>query len=153
MRKASSSVADLDFLPLFDNILLRPLMPDERAGDMVAPHAAHAHAAWGEVVAIGSRAREAGAHPVLKGDRVAFRPANAVEIALAGQWFAVVAAADLLGVAARPSQQPRASPPVAAEADIEMAAAQADGGREELLETDVAPDVLDRSEPTAEDLH
>jgi hypothetical protein len=75
---------------------------------------------------------------------------------LGGNQFAVVNERDVLGVLGRPVAEAQfsvraeahAEPSVEPDADEPVLAA-----REESLETDVAPSILDRTGATADDLH
>lgn len=150
MAEGCRAAPAMNFQPLNDYLLLRPIVPDEISGDAAVSHHAHALAEWGEVVAAGEQL----ASPVSKGERVAFRPASAIAIALAGEWFAMTKSADLLGTARAPSEpEPVAAVTVAAEVEREEWAEPVNRVREEFLDTDVAPDALDRAGVTGEDLH
>jgi co-chaperonin GroES (HSP10) len=152
MDRATDPNAAFDFEPLNDYLLLRPITPEEVAPETPVSHSAHAQAGWGEVIAIAAPLHVLS--PVSIGERVAFRPQSAIAIALAGEWFAMVDAAELLGVAGRRAER-AVAPPVAAvsEPEPEVWAEPVAWGREESLETDVAPDLLDSTEATGDDLH
>lgn len=153
MDRSGENHVAIGFQPADDNVLIR-LGTEELslANDAVA---------WGEVVAVGPGRRTADgmliAPNVAAGDRVALRPGSAMHLSLGGQSFAIVGGSDVLGVllqgaATAPSPRPGAADvgvPAQRPQDRPIAAAEA----EESLETDVAPDLLDREAPTAEDLH
>lgn len=144
--------ATIGFQPVDDNVLIRLVMTEiPSANDAVE---------WGEVIAVGpGRQTSDGmlvAPNVAIGDRIALRPRSAMHIALGGESFAIVGGADVLGVLLHGAIQ--TSPvlkegavtgPSPQEPPLEAAASLA----EESLETDVAPDLLDREAPTSEDLH
>lgn len=141
----------IGFQPVEDNVLLRPVPTEDLPGAV----------AWGDVVAVGpGRLTSDGtllAPAVAPGDRVALRPGSAMPIHLAGQSLAIVGGADVLGVLlhgaveqAVAAPEPGAAEAAPAEPPIPPAAATR---AEESLETDVAPDELDRATPTSEDLH
>jgi co-chaperonin GroES (HSP10) len=142
----------IDFRPIDDNVVIRlvaPAVPSQR--DAVA---------WGEVVAVGpGRGMSEGiliAPGFSPGDRVALRPGSAMRVTLAGESLAIVGRADVLGFVPRDAAalthrttEAIVAGPEAEPAVQELAASPA----EESLETDVAPDLLDREAPTSEDLH
>jgi hypothetical protein len=77
-------------------------------------------------------------------------------LTLGGDQFAVVNERDVLGVLDRPAAEAqfsvRAEAP--AEPSVEQDAAEPVlAAKEESLETDVAPSILDRTDETADDLH
>jgi len=150
MAESSGTGLVVDFQPLNDHVLLRPILPDEISEDAATSHGAHARAEWGEVIAAG----EAVTSSVSRGDRVAFRPASAIAIALSGRWFAMTKSSELLGIT-RKNQEPEpvAYETAAPDAEREAWAEPLIRQREEFLDTDVAPDLLDRAEPTGDDLH
>jgi chaperonin GroES len=149
------------FSPLHDNVLVRPLMSEERTSSgVVVPDTVRAALNWAEVLAVGPGRRDSAnriSRPaVAKGDRVAVRPHSTTEIVLGGERLAVVSERDVLGVLAVPARASRPLPPPdeAAAPEVEPSAEEpVSAMREESLETDVAPDILDRSESTADDLH
>lgn len=141
----------LGFQPAAGHVLVR-LAAAERAG---APPAVE----WADVVAVGPVRPASGSTlpgPTLApGDRIAVRPGSAIHLRLRGQAFAVIDGSDVLGVL-RPEKPGPLAPEPAAEAEPPNQAAPAappGGSPGESPETDVAPDLLDRETPTAEDLH
>ncbi len=92
---------------------------------------------------------------VVPGDEVALTPASGVAVTFAGEQFVVVNERDVLGVFVPPVREASSvsGADEFAEPAVERAHALAAAGQEESLETYVAPDLLDREAPTAEDLH
>lgn len=143
----------IGFQPCDDNVLVR-LAPAENSSPADTVR-------WGEVIAVGPGRRT---HEgmivslnVAAGDCVALRPRSAVNLDLDGQSFAIVGGADVLGVlvpgAEAEPPQPAARVTVGPGTPEPVAWARSDVADEESLETDVAPDILDRETPTSEDLH
>lgn len=153
MDQSGQSHIAIGFQPADDNVLVR-LATRRRS-------AAEDAVVWGEVVAVGPGRRTSDgtlvAPNVAEGDRVALRPGGAMHLSLGGRSFAIVRGFDVLGVLLQ--EAATAPSPPAAAADVGVPARQPEGRPiaaplpEESLETDVAPDLLDREAPTAEDLH
>jgi co-chaperonin GroES (HSP10) len=141
----------IGFQPFEDNLVVR----------LVATEGTDEGVAWGDVVAVGPGRRTSDgaliAPNAAPGDRVALRPRAAIVLRLGGQSFAIVGGADVLGVLLPGARVKRPRPPgEAAAGPAPQQVALEDATRveaEESLETDVAPDLLDREAPTAEDLH
>src|SRR5579859_3399827 len=139
------------FQPVEDNVLVRVVMSDHPASDDTG--------AWGDVVAIGPGRRTADgaliAPDLTPGDRIAMRPRSAMSLSVHGQSFAIVGGAAVLGVLLPGAVTEIPSKPARAVVDVTApeAPGQVTVAAEESLETDVAPDLLDREAPTAEDLH
>jgi len=148
MAERGETELAVELQPLNDHLLLRPILPEEIPEDAPVSHGAHARAEWGEVIAAGDHV----ASRVSRGDRVAFRPSSAIAIALSGRWFAMAKSTELLAVM-RKKEETFASVTAAPETAREAWAEPAYRASDEPLETDVAPDLLDHAEPTAEDLH
>lgn len=140
------------FQPVDDNVLVRLVMSDSPASDDTV--------AWGDVVAIGPGRRTSDgaliAPDLTPGDRIAMRPRSAMLLSVHGQSFAIVGGSAVLGVLL-PGAAPEI-PSAPAQSVVDTTAPEAPdqvtaaAPAEESLETDVAPDLLDREAPTAEDL-
>jgi hypothetical protein len=91
---------------------------------------------------------------VAPGDEVAADQDHGTEITLAGEQLIVVSEQDVLGVFVAPDHDDQPAPNAAdiAEPISEREHELSGTAREESLETDVAPDLLDRESPTGEDL-
>jgi chaperonin GroES len=145
------------FRPLHDNILVRMVTSEDRTpGGVIVPETSRAAHGWAEVLAVGPGRRNAADRivrpAVAKGDRVAVRPDSATQIVLGGERLAVVSERDVLGVLAASAARLRPPPGESAAAEVEPSPAEPVAAmQEESLETDVAPDILDGSEPTADD--
>ena len=141
----------IGFQPVEDNALIRPVPTEDLPGAV----------AWGDVVAVGPGRRTSDgsllAPSVAPGDRVALRPGRALPMHLAGQALAIVGGADVLGVLLHSAAEPAVAAPEPGAAEAAPAASPIQTvpaiRAEESLETDVAPDELDRAVPTSEDLH
>lgn len=141
------------FQPVDDNVLVRLVTPESPVPDDTVD--------WGDVVAIGPGRRTSDgaliASDLAPGDRIAMRPRSAMLLTVHGQSFAIVGASAVLGVLLRDAAAE--IPPEPAAAIVSVTAQEAPdqviaaAPAEESLETDVAPDLLDRESPTAEDLH
>ena len=113
----------------------------------------------GSVVAVGPGRQAPGGTPippsVAPGDEVALERDSGTEITLAGEQLIVVSEQDLLGVFIPRDRDDRRAPTATdiAEPILERERELSGTAREESLETDVAPDLLDRESPTGEDLH
>lgn len=142
----------LGFQPTEDNVLVR-LVATKNAG-------AERSVAWADVLAVGPGRRTADGTLVVPdlapGDRVAVRPHSPTHLCVHGQKLAVIGGSDVLGVLLRSTDAAHAQRDAAGGAPVvaEPPAMITPTARaEESLETDVAPDLLDRQPPTAEDLH
>lgn len=141
------------FQPVDDNVLVRLVMSDSPASEDTV--------AWGDVVAIGPGRRTSDgaliAPDLTPGDRIAMRPRSAMLLNVRGQSLAIVGGSAVLGVLLPDAALEKPSEPARAVVDITAREAPdqvtAAALAEESLETDVAPDRLDREAPTAEDLH
>jgi hypothetical protein len=92
---------------------------------------------------------------IAPGDEIALTPGSGIEIIVAGERLIVVREQDVLGVFAALDRDDRRAQAAAdiAEQISEWEHEPPRSARQESLETDVAPDLLDRESPTAEDLH
>ena len=93
----------MKFRPLHDRILVRRIDAEEKtAGGIIIPDTAREKPSEGEVVAIGSGARdEKGAIQPLDvkvGDRILFGKWSGTEITLEGQDLLIMKESDILGV-------------------------------------------------------
>jgi co-chaperonin GroES (HSP10) len=138
------------FQPIGDTVLIHPVGSGVPSGT----------AEWGDVVAVGSGRRASdGAWvttDIAPGDRIALRPGKAVKLNVEGRSLAIVTTSDVLGVLLRPA----ATTTGPQQTETELISAAAPEPRvipmpetAESLETDVAPELLDREAPTSEDLH
>ncbi len=160
MRAAMPGPAPPKFRPTRDNVVIRR-RPSETAtvGGVVIPETVGKPPNLGSVVAVGPGRRTAGGvlipPSVAPGDEVALDRASGTEITLAGERLIVVSERDVLGVFVAPADDARPQPAAAdiAEPIPERERELSGAAREESLETDVAPDLLDRESPTGEDLH
>ncbi len=141
--------------PLRDNVLVRRRLSETTTGaGVLIPDAVRKPLDYGCVVAVGPGRR---AHDgtlilpgVVPGDEVALAPNRGTEVNLAGEKLLVISERDVLGVLSEP---PVLSAHDAAEPTPEREIQWSRAAREESLETDVAPDLLDREPPSGEDLH
>jgi co-chaperonin GroES (HSP10) len=143
----------IGFQPCDDKVLIRLAVTENRPpGDTVG---------WGEVVAVGPGRRTSDgmliSSNVAAGDRIALRLGSALDLSLNGQAFAIVNGCDVLGVLLQgatadpfPTGEAAVSRP---ETPVPFVQAASEAPVEESLETDIAPDLLDREAPTSEDLH
>ena len=91
------------FTPLHDRVLVRRVESDEKtAGGLIIPDSAKEKPAEGEVVAVGSGARdEAGkvvALDVKAGDKILFGKWSGTEITLDGEELLIMKESDILGI-------------------------------------------------------
>ncbi len=145
------------FHPLCDNILVRVrrrLSDTTTGAGVLIPDTVRKPLVLGLVVAVGPgrRARSGTfiSPAVGPGDEVALEPDQGTEVTVADEELLVVRKRDVLGVLTEP--------PVPAANDTDQPIPEQEtrcshAAREESLETDVAPDLLDREPPTGEDLH
>lgn len=93
----------MKFRPLHDRVLLRRLGADEKtAGGIIIPETAKEKPSEGEVVAVGSGARdESGkvvALDVQSGDRVLFSKWSGTEVTIDGEELLVMKESDIMGI-------------------------------------------------------
>lgn len=93
----------MKFRPLHDRVLLRRLGADEKtAGGIIIPETAKEKPSEGEVVAVGSGARdESGkivALDVKSGDRVLFSKWSGTEVTIDGEELLVMKESDIMGI-------------------------------------------------------
>ena len=93
----------VDFTPLHDRVLVRRIEAEEKtAGGIIIPDTAKEKPQEGEVVAVGSGARdESGkvvALDVKAGDRVLFGKWSGTEVKLNGEDLLIMKEADIMGV-------------------------------------------------------
>lgn len=142
----------IGFQPADDHILVRL---------RTAAHAEESDSAeWGDVLAIGPGPRTAdGAFVPLDldiGDHIALRPHCAVRLRIHGDALAIVGASDVLGVllpAAGERRRRRVVKAGAPHAEAPAGQPESAALAADSLETDVAPELLDRGASTADDLH
>jgi len=141
----------IGFQPAADNVLVRPITTNNVGVDSTVD--------WAEVIAVGPGRRTADgtlvAPDFTPGDQVALRPRSAVHLNVRGAAWAIVSASDVLGIMLQNAEASASSEPedVSSSRATPEPAAQTSASVKESLETDVAPDLLDREAPTAEDLH
>jgi co-chaperonin GroES (HSP10) len=140
----------IGFQPAADNVLVRPITTNNVGVDSTVD--------WAEVIAVGPGRRTADgtlvAPDFTPGDQVALRPRSAVHLNIHGEAWAIVSASDVLGIMLQNAEASASKPEdVSSSRAIPEPPAQTSPSFEQSLETDVAPDLLDRESPTAEDLH
>jgi len=91
------------FTPLHDRVLVRRLEEDEKtAGGLIIPDSAKEKPAEGEVIAVGSGARDDdGARismDVKAGDRILFGKWSGTEIKIDGEELLIMKESDILGI-------------------------------------------------------
>ncbi|MEL6503869.1 MAG: co-chaperone GroES [Pseudomonadota bacterium] len=96
-------MADLKFRPLHDRIVVRRVEADTKtAGGIIIPDSAQEKPAEGEVVSVGSGARdEAGKLvplDVKAGDRVLFGKWSGTEVKIGGEDLLIMKESDVMGV-------------------------------------------------------
>lgn len=143
------------FHPLRDNILVRRRLSETATGaGVLIPDAVRKPLDLGRVMAVGPgrRAHDGSFIPpaVAPGDEVALEPNRGTQVTLAGEQLLVVSERDVLGVLI---ESPVRAAKDTGEPILEQETRWSRAAREESLETDVAPDLLDREPPTGEDLH
>ena len=155
-----SDMVAVKFHPMRDNILIRRRLTEKATtrGIMV-PDTARRPLNLGSVVAVGPGWRTPGGilipPSVAPGDEVALERGCGIEVTLAGEHLVVASERDILGIFLPAVHADRRS---SAAGDIAEAIAEPErplfgAAREESLETDVAPGLLDREPLTGEDLH
>jgi chaperonin GroES len=100
--------------PLQDRVLIRLVEPEAKtSGGIIVPDTAQEKPTEGEVVAVGSGARDEGGklHPldVKTGDRVLFGKWSGTEIKLDGEDLMIMKEADLMGVVEQASAKKKAA--------------------------------------------
>lgn len=160
MHAAISGLVAAKIHPTRDNVLVRR-RPSEKAtaGGVIIPETVRKSLNLGSVVAVGPGRRTPGGTLippcVAPGDEVVLDRDRGTEITLAGEQFIVVSEQDVLGVFVAPDDDNRLAPAAVdvTEPISEWERKLLGTTREESLETDVAPGLLDREAPTGEDLH
>ena len=160
MSSAISNALVSRFHPLRDNVLIRCRFSETTtAGGVMIPDTVRRKPNRGSVVAVGPglRTQEGTRIPpsVAPGDEVALEDERGVEVTIAGEQLVVISERDVLGIfsAAVHQDQPAPATGQVAEPISERERGLSRAARDESLETDVAPDLLDREPPTGEDLH
>jgi chaperonin GroES len=160
MSAAISDLVAVKFHPIRDNILIRrQLIQKATTRGIMIPDTAQRPLNVGSVLAVGPGWRTSGGTlippSVAPGDAVALERGCGIEVTLAGERLVVISERDILGVfvaAVRTDQRSSVAGDIG-EAIAEPERALSRVVREESLETDVAPDLLDREPLTGEDLH
>lgn len=93
----------MKFRPLHDRVLLRRLGADEKtAGGIIIPETAKEKPSEGEVVAVGSGARDESGKVVTldvqSGDRVLFSKWSGTEVTIDGEELLVMKESDIMGI-------------------------------------------------------
>ncbi len=96
-------MADIKFRPLHDRVVVRRVEADTKtAGGIIIPDSAQEKPAEGEIVSIGSGARdEAGKLvplDVKAGDRVLFGKWSGTEVKIGGEDLLIMKEADIMGI-------------------------------------------------------
>lgn len=153
-------LSDPGFRPLRDNVLVRRCEAEQTtSGGIMLPDTARMPADRASVVALGpGRRTQAGDFvrwSIAVGDDVMVMHDHGVDVMLGRNKFAIINENDVLGVFAPPQNQYLGEPPdvVSDEPMLQPAQREVMAQRVESLETDVAPDILDRETPGGDDLH
>ena len=96
-------MADLKFRPLHDRVVVRRIEADEKtAGGIIIPDTAKEKPAEGEILAVGSGARdEAGKLvplDVKAGDRILFGKWSGTEVKIGGEDLLIMKESDIMGI-------------------------------------------------------
>ena len=96
-------MADLKFRPLHDRVVVRRIEADEKtAGGIIIPDTAKEKPAEGEILAVGSGARDESGKlvplDVKAGDRVLFGKWSGTEVKLGGQDLLIMKESDIMGI-------------------------------------------------------
>ncbi len=96
-------MADIKFRPLHDRVVVRRVEADTKtAGGIIIPDSAQEKPAEGEIVSVGSGARdEAGKLvplDVKQGDRVLFGKWSGTEVKIGGEDLLIMKEADIMGI-------------------------------------------------------
>ena len=160
MTGTASDPAASIFHPLRDNILVRRSQPETATTrGVIIPDICRRSPDLGRVVAVGPgyRTSEGILVPplVAPGDEVALEHDSGLEVAIAGEKLVVVRERDVLGILSPVVHDGKAVPaPTAADEPVlEPAFEFSADSRQESIETDVSPDLLDHEPVTGEDLH
>ena len=102
-NKGSTNMADVNFRPLHDRVVVRRVESEAKtAGGIIIPDTAKEKPQEGEIVAVGSGARdEAGKIvplDVKAGDRVLFGKWSGTEVKLNGEDFLIMKESDIMGI-------------------------------------------------------
>ena len=105
VNKGSTNMAAVNFRPLHDRVVVRRVESEEKtAGGIIIPDTAKEKPQEGEIIAVGSGARdEAGKVvplDVKAGDRVLFGKWSGTEVKLNGQDLLIMKESDIMGVVA-----------------------------------------------------
>ena len=98
-------MADINFRPLHDRVVVKRIESDERsAGGIIIPDTAKEKPQEGEVVAVGPGARDesgkVNALDVKAGDRVLFGKWSGTEVKIGGEDLLIMKETDIMGVVA-----------------------------------------------------
>ena len=96
-------VSDMAFRPLHDRVLVRRIEADSKtAGGIIIPDSAQEKPSEGEIVAVGTGARneQGQVHPleVKAGDRVLFGKWSGTEVKIDGEDLLIMKESDILGI-------------------------------------------------------
>ncbi len=93
----------MSFRPLHDRVLIRPLEADEKtAGGIIIPDTAKEKPQEGEIIAVGSGAKndkgEISPLDVKKGDRVLYGKWSGTEVKIDGEDLVIMKESDIMGI-------------------------------------------------------
>ena len=96
-------MANLKFRPLHDRVVVRRIEADEKtAGGIIIPDSAKEKPAEGEIVAVGSGARDENGKivelDVKAGDRVLFGKWSGTEVKIGGEDLLIMKESDIMGI-------------------------------------------------------
>ena len=93
----------MNFKPLHDRVLVRRVQSDEKtAGGIIIPDTAQEKPMEGEVVEVGSGARDESGKlvplDVKKGDKILFGKWSGTEVKMAGEEYLIMKESDIMGI-------------------------------------------------------
>ena len=96
-------MANINFRPLHDRVVVRRIEADEKtAGGIIIPDTAKEKPAEGEIVAVGSGARDDAGKlvelDVKAGDRVLFGKWSGTEVKIGGEDLLIMKESDIMGI-------------------------------------------------------
>src|SRR3978361_1770645 len=113
-RKTTSGEIRMKFRPLHDRVVVRRLTAEEKtAGGIIIPGTAKEKPMEGEIVAVGSGARnergEIVALDVKQGDRILFGKWSGTEVKIDGEELLIMKESDIMGVIAGGAEAKKAA--------------------------------------------